>query len=487
MSVKSIILCAVLVSILGIFLASIERVDSTTSRLPDQIPSNNEHEEHYNNSTITVSTTSVPATSTQKQPDKSASGLITEKYKKPLKRKKVRRRKLRRKFRKKTSTIVGNDKKLTTTISYAENLCKLNKAGYSLICNQNGTRITSCLKGFRLTNSNKSCIDIDECKLNNGQCEGTCINTLGSYTCKCPKGFRLSENKRSCEDVNECILRNGHGPCQDTCENTIGSYRCNCGRLNGTILAPDGHRCEDINECLVKNGGCSHKCINAFGKSFCSCPDGMELASDWKTCQDINECEDSEIIKSCPNSCINVVGSYRCLELDLQSDQSDPPVCRKLSLPRRGFFNCSRNGAHFKFNRKGRQRVVNNPGTSCELHCPIGYRLVGEHYVVCGLDGQWIGNTSGRCKRSKPPRIKCPPSQELRAANKSNMTQVKFQSPATNVPWKFVKSYPRWGKDLESNLTVGRHTVNFIAKDPRSKMYASCSFTVTVIKPSDAN
>ncbi|CAH1989046.1 unnamed protein product [Acanthoscelides obtectus] len=196
---------------------------------------------------------------------------------------------------------------------------------------------------------------------------------------------------------------------------------------------------------------------------------------------DINECEDSEILKSCPKSCINTVGSYRCLEFsDLQNDQSVPQVCSKLSLPRRGFFNCLRNGAHFKLNRKGRRRVVNDPGTRCELHCPIGYRLVGEYYVICGSDGEWIGKTSGRCKRSKPPRIQCPASQDHLVSNEKSTTLVNFRSPATNVPWKFVKSFPRWGKDLETNLTVGKYTVNFIARDPRSKMYASCSFTITL-------
>lgn len=36
---------------------------------------------------------------------------------------------------------------------------------------------------------------------------------------------------------------------------------------------------------LLDNGGCSHICINTFGRSFCSCPEGMELSGDFKTCQ----------------------------------------------------------------------------------------------------------------------------------------------------------------------------------------------------------
>lgn len=111
------------------------------------------------------------------------------------------------------------------------------------------------------------------------------MNTLGSYQCGCPQGFRIAYDMKSCFDVNECLLRNGHGPCQDTCRNTLGSYNCNCENLNGTILGKDGHSCEDLDECLINNGGCSHECINAFGKVFCNCPLGWELSNDWKSCQ----------------------------------------------------------------------------------------------------------------------------------------------------------------------------------------------------------
>lgn len=112
-----------------------------------------------------------------------------------------------------------------------------------------------------------------------------CLNILGSYQCRCSTGLRLAYDMKSCIDINECLLRNGHGPCQGTCRNTLGSYSCSCENLKGTKLAEDGRTCQDLDECLQNNGGCSHTCINVFGKVYCSCLDGFELSSDWKTCQ----------------------------------------------------------------------------------------------------------------------------------------------------------------------------------------------------------
>lgn len=127
--------------------------------------------------------------------------------------------------------------------------------------------------------------DQNECLYNNGGCERNCLNTLGSFYCGCPGGTRLADDGKSCKDVNECLLRNGHGPCQDNCRNTHGSYVCDCSGLKGTRLAADNHSCQDVNECMDDGAGCSHGCINALGRAFCTCAGGMALGSDWKTCE----------------------------------------------------------------------------------------------------------------------------------------------------------------------------------------------------------
>lgn len=41
--------------------------------------------------------------------------------------------------------------------------------------------------------------DINECADENGGCEGTCCNTIGSYYCRCPDGSKLGDDGKSCQ------------------------------------------------------------------------------------------------------------------------------------------------------------------------------------------------------------------------------------------------------------------------------------------------
>ncbi|XP_023310715.1 signal peptide, CUB and EGF-like domain-containing protein 3 isoform X1 [Anoplophora glabripennis] len=375
---------------------------------------------------------------------------------------------------------IGNDTNYRTPFKRS-NRCRKRKGGCTHICNPKGKIKCSCLTGFALAADQRTCLDIDECKTNNGGCEKECRNTLGTYECRCPNGLRLADDSKSCDDINECLLRNGHGPCQDTCENVFGSYKCSCKKLNGTVLGEDRHTCMDINECLKDNGGCSHNCINTLGKAFCSCPEGMELSSDWKTCQDINECEDQDISVSCPN-CINTEGSYRCMDsADYQSDQPLPRItCKPLPLPPVGFITCTRDGSRKSYAKTGRERITNSPGTICKLECPDGFKLVGQYYVACGSFGKWEGKTEAQCIEVDPPTLLCPPTQIFKTSKESKTVLVKFPSPKTNISWKYVKSYPSWGRELTRPLKMGQYNINFIARDPNSKLSASCTLKIVV-------
>lgn len=55
-----------------------------------------------------------------------------------------------------------------------------------------------CSSGFKIGTSG-SCIDIDECAINNGGCSHTCQNTLGGANCLCPPSFMLGNDWKTCK------------------------------------------------------------------------------------------------------------------------------------------------------------------------------------------------------------------------------------------------------------------------------------------------
>ena len=57
----------------------------------------------------------------------------------------------------------------------------------------------------------KIIVDINECNVNNGGCEHSCTNTVGSYTCSCNTGYQLnlghcSGNLLYCSRKLLCII-----------------------------------------------------------------------------------------------------------------------------------------------------------------------------------------------------------------------------------------------------------------------------------------
>lgn len=41
--------------------------------------------------------------------------------------------------------------------------------------------------------------DNNECLVNNGGCDQTCENSVGSYRCLCLEGYKLLSDKKSCD------------------------------------------------------------------------------------------------------------------------------------------------------------------------------------------------------------------------------------------------------------------------------------------------
>ncbi|MED6271634.1 hypothetical protein CHARACLAT_022274, partial [Characodon lateralis] len=119
-------------------------------------------------------------------------------------------------------------------------------------CNQKchnipGSFICLCEEGFFI-NDNINCVDINECLLYTSICErpAKCVNTPGMYECQCPLGFKYNFTSRTCDDVDECKMH----ACDGTCQNTVGSYTCHCDGRQGLRLAADKRYCESIPVCV---------------------------------------------------------------------------------------------------------------------------------------------------------------------------------------------------------------------------------------------
>lgn len=172
---------------------------------------------------------------------------------------------------------------------------------------QNGQPKCVCKTGWE--GDGYSCVDANECKVNNGGCPETslCKNEVGApNTCVCKKGYE--GNGYVCNDVNECqqgVNCANHA----TCKNTVGSYECVCGQG----YKGDGYQsCVDVNECDAGTATCPQNatCNNTLGSYKCVCEAGYELKGG--ACVDVNECADNTAVCDKNASCGNTTGGYTC-------------------------------------------------------------------------------------------------------------------------------------------------------------------------------
>ncbi|XP_065657438.1 uncharacterized protein LOC136082347 isoform X4 [Hydra vulgaris] len=120
--------------------------------------------------------------------------------------------------------------------------------------------------------------DIDNCASLSPSCtsnQGLCKYKEGTNFCSCESGWKVSEDNGSCVDINECFNLKKPCPGNTFCENTIGSYSCTCG--SGLILGKDKASCVDIDECKAFSCPCSNdeECVNLPGGYSCNCKNGF--------------------------------------------------------------------------------------------------------------------------------------------------------------------------------------------------------------------
>ena len=151
-------------------------------------------------------------------------------------------------------------------------------------------------------------IDIDECNTNNGGCNQTCTNNVGSFFCSCQPGYQLYANNQSCNGKQDLNLKIKlfHLHVLQTSMNATLTMEAAIKHAQTISEVTSAHVClvlrwmqitkhavvsciefvngrfpfscpADINECNTINGGCNQTCTNNFGSYFCSCLSGFTL------------------------------------------------------------------------------------------------------------------------------------------------------------------------------------------------------------------
>ncbi|CAL8138529.1 unnamed protein product [Orchesella dallaii] len=187
--------------------------------------------------------------------------------------------------------------------------------------------------------------ELDECARGLDDCEHTCKNTTGSYTCGCKFGFELHSNGRECEDACGGIIEEENGTNKHCAWEIIAppqtritinfthfdlegnNQECDydsvevyskvsqdelkrhgsfCGSRLPSMITSEGNSIRivftsdnsvqktgfalvyftDKDECATENGGCAQTCRNTVGSYMCLCYNGFTLHSNGHDCKE---------------------------------------------------------------------------------------------------------------------------------------------------------------------------------------------------------
>ncbi|XP_013413701.1 signal peptide, CUB and EGF-like domain-containing protein 2 [Lingula anatina] len=119
--------------------------------------------------------------------------------------------------------------------------CRINNGGCSDSCyNTPGSYKCHCPPGFYLLSDGKNCEQKWKCSRYG--CEHNCQHPIIQFEpyCTCNTGYMLTQDQKHCTDMDECRL--GFHKCSHSCQNTVGGYQCSCPA--GMKLAADQRTCE---------------------------------------------------------------------------------------------------------------------------------------------------------------------------------------------------------------------------------------------------
>jgi hypothetical protein len=205
--------------------------------------------------------------------------------------------------------------------------CKESQCDVNAYCvSDNGKANCICKTSWQ--GDGHSCVDVNECKTNNGDCptNSLCENVVGApRVCKCAKGYE--GNGYVCTDVDECKSVSSKCPEHSICKNTAGSFDCVCeAGFKGSAQVG----CKDVDECLAGTSSCPSNtyCTNTAGGYVCACNEGYKKKNG--ACADVDECADG--VDDCDQNatCANTAGSFSCSCKN--GYEGDGKLCNKTDL-----------------------------------------------------------------------------------------------------------------------------------------------------------
>jgi len=284
--------------------------------------------------------------------------------------------------------------------------CAVENAGCSQDCeNLPGSHQCLCSEGNVLGPDGVTCV-VDSCYGGNN-CQQICTNVVGGdvdYTCSCQAGYRLGDDGFSCNDIDECAINNGG--CEFTCNNTIGSYECLCPE--GLGLRDDKKTCGIIcHVCdrALSNDDCQNEVVCPMSEKSCQThirsENGVVYIS--KMCKQTEACVNNFVQNprtawsptQCNENPSGTVSVCRCcchesycnapadcsLSDKIDIECPDPSL---IEVPVGVNISCS----------------GNQIGDVCDLICPVGFAPIsGTKQLVCAhrartLEGDWMGEVS---------------------------------------------------------------------------------------------